>query len=1567
MEFSKRNKWLGERYYQETEEKEEGKENEFLAHFEYLDNLDISISPDISKLEKFLFDIYSLGSLSETHITACLAFIFGNRRIEAGQKVISDIVFETQICAKMIDIGDIIWVCRDCGIRGSCYCSECFDIDKHLNHNYEFQTNQNGECDCGDPVALNPTSFCDRHKETKNNKQNTQLLPKYIQTTGPLIINHLGKCIFEASFELDHLLERKAKKRISMGLRTLAFIFETNKIFIDWIVDSILQQNNAQLTTHKCVPKIGEKVFTEGEIHKCSCTVLDRIMSDIFAYSSQEEINIMFSQIGRQHFQFIEAFHLSYLLNYHTLIRKLPTHKERGKLIDILCQLVRTSKDKIPLIEEPIFFKEYLKIYELLPLFFKDKAEGEFQYPTQIFQTIRYDFNHIINFTENAQALISKTDFLKVYMGILGEIQFSNCLRPRTMHIEYEIEGFRPELIACSKIIYELFKDIILLYDFSDLYILQKIGIELRRGLELSRDYANKNLNKEENYIIIPLNRCLCLFLIKLINSYNMDISKHSLKSNKLRSSLQSIFNFTSEEEMLDLFKWILVTNLHVNNFISEMAAGQWVHYDEQIIRNILQEYREFSSLSLCKNDLVLVQILLYIYPHQDIIYLEYVDILQDLNTNLCLSTENKHIKYLEEKLFTICKLISNDIAYSSIHLVTQIENVYKKINKSDLPYLEHIISKAAVNLLPLGLRKVEFFSLDNILDCIASNFLTPDVKDIAKKYISPKCLNGKNGFTFNNHTLKYCNIFNLFDPVQVLNSEITTKELVKKYNYSNISILSTQTTMPQIQLIQNEIKMHFLNAGLLPIIIDIFISDAEFFSSDGVKLFSLKLIHDFILLIDVPEYYEQAKQIIFITPEKIEKLENKLGKYASGENIIHKESIDALIRTLSSRNKSIPEVKIREESKNEEEIKVEKMAAMRSKVLAELADMRSKFKGEELKYPEESKKDPSLEDPNNNYICCCICLEKLNTLSNNYEDKPYGKVGLISESCFHMKARTYTANQFLYKMKINYLRIRENINNSDYPKYFPTTSDTKRNLITLCGHYLHYECLKEYKNARYIRNIYSCPCCKSISNILLPTLNENSLKISTIQLEEYISSFLFDLSLSENRWPWNRILENNNYLVRKLIEILISDLEYIDILGLDNFYKRDQHLTLSSLFNLLLRYISHRDPGIEDLEEGEMFNLDQLKGWQDAQRLWKFQIPNPTLHVHTLLVMLIPVLLEYVKTQNKRIAVSVSKYYLSNVEQGVKYLIIQAALWFWIKNHDYQFLFLTTQGNISVELLHELIMNEELILDVVFRYLDKFIALISVIEEWSAEKISKETGKIRNKVLPHQELFEVYKSILRLRMDSLNEILSDTLFLENVVNTLMEKGDLNEEINSLIQVNENILPEGKKVAIFKDQIIVAYFHIQNTKLSFEFIEIPHQFDDFILGNYPKECKTCHKRGSKKCICLVCGDIFCINNSKCQSQIHINPISLHSENCAQGIGYFIIIETGTIIVHSNEKAVLINGPYLDEYGNCSSEYFVMSEANSSRDYRKFYLNTQRLEQLKIAFQYGKTIQMMESG
>lgn len=96
-------------------------------------------------------------------------------------------------------------------------------------------------------------------------------------------------------------------------------------------------------------------------------------------------------------------------------------------------------------------------------------------------------------------------------------------------------------------------------------------------------------------------------------------------------------------------------------------------------------------------------------------------------------------------------------------------------------------------------------------------------------------------------------------------------------------------------------------------------------------------------------------------------------------------------------------------------------------------------------------------------------------------------------------------------------------------------------------------------------------------------------------------------------------------------------------------------------------------------------------------------------------------------------------------------------------------------------------------------------------------------------------------------------------------------------------------------------------------------IELPKQFNDVFQHYQRKPCCVCQLVCEKSSICLVCGDLVCLQG-KCCERDGIYEAVRHSILCGAGTSIFLTVASSNVIIIRGPKACVWGSVYLDSYG-----------------------------------------------
>jgi len=98
-------------------------------------------------------------------------------------------------------------------------------------------------------------------------------------------------------------------------------------------------------------------------------------------------------------------------------------------------------------------------------------------------------------------------------------------------------------------------------------------------------------------------------------------------------------------------------------------------------------------------------------------------------------------------------------------------------------------------------------------------------------------------------------------------------------------------------------------------------------------------------------------------------------------------------------------------------------------------------------------------------------------------------------------------------------------------------------------------------------------------------------------------------------------------------------------------------------------------------------------------------------------------------------------------------------------------------------------------------------------------------------------------------------------------------------------------------------------------------IQVPNEYDKLFQHSRRVTCKTCNSIPAEAALCLLCGQILCLNSFCClDKQTKISELVYHSNTCGLGNAVFICVMSSAILVILGKEACIWGSIYLDAFG-----------------------------------------------
>ena len=184
-------------------------------------------------MQAYAFDASTLRAELDTTLLAlekgkdipCMGII--NREMHKfWDAVMPKLSSPAKVCGKSWSEGQFAYKCRTCEKDPTCVlCIDCFQIEKHVGHDYKIIRTYGGMCDCGDTDSWNPDGFCSAHPGGTHLTNESSLIPlDMLEWTQELIgfsLSALQKGIFGLSSSIEYTNLQQTIKKLAKGIEII--------------------------------------------------------------------------------------------------------------------------------------------------------------------------------------------------------------------------------------------------------------------------------------------------------------------------------------------------------------------------------------------------------------------------------------------------------------------------------------------------------------------------------------------------------------------------------------------------------------------------------------------------------------------------------------------------------------------------------------------------------------------------------------------------------------------------------------------------------------------------------------------------------------------------------------------------------------------------------------------------------------------------------------------------------------------------------------------------------------------------------------------------------------------------------------------------------------------------------------------------------------------------------------------------------------------------------------------------------------------------------------------------
>ena len=1547
----------------------------------------------------------TFGYLSNEFRMATLILLLNTLEYTSKIRKMGEKAKEARVCGKRILKGDICWSCYTCEAEhNSCLCDKCYIPATHVGHKTFYSISDGGFCDCGDSSYIKSTSFCPRHLPQNIPLDTSISLPKYIEEGADLLLDYIRFQLYTEIILCGVAFSTPELDKLTNLLLILNDLSNFSPLFRSKIKDILLSKapDSRILTKHLCVDQLLEasKLKYDFDLdipeHPCTCTVLDNIMKYLTFTGKNSKIVIFIGELAKQDADFGYIVFTSFFANYSYFAEyshiRIFESSETIEMVMSSCRSISSKNPSLmPLVSTKNIRDQYINILHKKCIQYLSEIPNE----SSIFRicNIITDFiNNIEDHNFVADYLLINTDFYEKFVSICEILQLADH-KSRVIGASIEQQHLDGYVTLISLL--DLFALNLVNITLSDSTLIVKISGIFKQELIT-------NIHKFENiegkyFLCTPLNWAFTLFLSKLIEKWW--VRENSLEIKDLKKYLMHILQYEDEivfNEMLDKIGRIALQHI---NFILEIMCGVWSGNGLEISEKLVKIYfndTHYSipssggkmSLSVCgwDLDLGLIQIIYSLVPSLTLIeWVFHTD--EDIE-------EAKLAKLREARMYYMAVFLSNDMAIPKLALVKRVSwSVTYSQNEQKL--LNFCVKKLALRqiIMKKDIEKMKAFNMTKLKEGLNNHFSHADeaesiLREMCEPTITPS---GKQGSRIAKGGLEYFHIFNISQLQDFFDSEMIFREYLKYSKIDNLDLLQNGKEEVEISFIIASLVENQLLNGFLETMIKEF--NIILGNKIGLKLFTLKIIYSL-----TDSLYQNSNKFDISLDHDIELLfVNNLSQFKQN-NKGYSISCDNLLKMLAEifpqwcQDESVQkmqELKIPEEIPEEHKFKISSIKEKQAQILASFAEKRRLFSekqaegrkegliDEESKYLENIENIPLghadiLENNTTNTSICCHCRSELNLDSfKSFHQNPFGKCVNISINTSQvLKQRTD------YAEGTNYLKTKNPC--ITYPPFLPTQNSVLEENKSMgtnhygvattnsCGHYIHYECLNQYKeNSPYaIQGTFLCPACKYYSHAIAPQFILTGQKVGDMGylcIEEYLKCLSNKNSNNIIQFEDNIEIQNE-IILRNSMHSLYSELCISEFISVEKYIKSEKLEILQMLFKSIIQYELIISTGKQRQHNHQA--IDKLI----LERIIPHE--NRVISYNIYMLQAIYIMQEFIifkcniteKTENSQLIIqNIIKEcpnLRNNLEESIKFLVEQILLsYIFSEGKKY----LVDQINLicpeSIELNYDKIEGR------ILKHLEKYIYLRIIVECWNRERISNfieylgSKKSIEERVIYLCDELNIISVIRRGKTPSTHH--------EELVNYINEHIMRKETKSNLIRYLAEISSPTER----NSREIQHLVELQNPHSPYKtkfLINLNHTYDEVILENARRTCEHCKRERCNRCLCLLCGALLCCKSKCCHftspnTGLTIGEVTYHALSAEYSIGIFLLLHSGSLIIMTPEESAVFSAPYRNEFNESIMDYFESHRFTKSTELRKYRYVPEELREWEEALIFGKVV------
>jgi len=1439
---------------------------------------------------KSIIDYFSKPHYGTTdYLPEIMDLLYQNSDWRKVRTQVKSIPLPKGICGRIFTKNDVAWFCKTCGKDSSCIqCQDCFENSNHIGHLVYLERSVSGCCDCGDPEAWDSKGFCCSHQG-------------FIEESKADIKLLPDKVNIAAPIVLEQLINRyfslfgilMIKNFITPSRTPITISLEIEAILklLQEICDTspiFLYIISHELTKNR-TNFIDESVNFEKHILE-----LEKPLSCIdISIEMHEHLPISFrKKMNDFYVTMLKSRDFKYELAF-SFIKHYP----------LIVDLVLRNLEK---------HIESLSVQVLGMEEFSIKMFSNPECVAYLLNGIKMCLEYAKNEPHASEKILRKRiallyiyhDFKYMCHSTSMPYILKSAFLPEFIKIcaEYsfndEIKMLTEHLEYLNKdyimnyenelVLMKIFKHIAGSINYTDLIECKKIAKVFKECL---KNLYEKSIHIKNSFYLIPVHRFFSYFITNYL-FVNFSIQK----SKNLKNLIMEILEIDKDFEFIQFCKQTLYPLLKTLGFFLEGFAQKWILYGISL-QAIFGAYLT-QKLGYAHYDFALIILLIAACENIDIEFLinslsqndNWLNNIFNLDKIPSEIPKDKFMSLIENFLYTFNGLMSNE----TINLQIIIDHFKAKYLVQ--PYFKDL-NDILINYKETAYKKwlLHSYMSEKTMAVTYKNML----KSIPAEYKNDEKLE------------------------EISKSIFEIKENNEKENLYKINENFIKDYDPYFLVLKGRIKdsdekaNEFYKKYKISNFDPIFGYNADLNSENIWKTIQMNFIKNIsntkyaVLLGKLLQNLSNLSNNVILHILKSMKL---MKNYVNPEIII-KEWVPQIKISCSKMKENLKEyIEIFVKYENEfceqksqitpmEDIKIEplkttdKMKEKQLKIMEEFKKKSAKFA---IKNEENLKKlEPNIESS----TICVICKESL--ISKNFATRPYGTLFHCTKSNVYS---IYLKNLYGESFSLDGLAFYS------------------------CTHCMHYDCFIKFasknnmilnqtfgeillENARKNKN-FCCPFCKSPFVALLPNVEciENSK--FTEKSVEFVEGLIKTVGITYNK---------------KLLEMSLQK-------------KNEPEIEIKELSNWI-------------------YNLLKTASILDI-----FSVFNKRDMIRALILCIIRLWnLKCIDNERKVFILNAEKKFMADLAEICENHLLFANL-----------LQILTQGFILCKIGEDFIDNKNAqTLLQEFHYLSIFQIIIKLLcdkNTLTQENYNEILNPINLAKFYHENKDEILKSSIDWLQNAI--ILYEFIFSETtdsqekIQNKLMSLNFENMIKHSNIKlIHENFIEfKGtlippfqvltKNIALFitRNPLPKIHTHLKisysQPNMPFKFVELDDIFNDLLIKNYKRKCKSCALQQKYNALCLLCGEIICPLTTCCfNKETSEGEMYSHSQICGKGKGIYLFFHKNVIFMCNQHDCITYDSPYVDKRG--------ISLDTSKKSFEILRLNKAKLEDLKMIFLQDK--------